>query len=85
MRTSHIFLINSDSSGHRLSVDGNGIGTFATLGAADAKAADIAQRFVSAETLRFELDFKWTLSDLEIRVATLERRADRGYGESVCG
>ena len=85
MRTSHIFLIDSDSSGHRLSVDGNGIGTFATLGAAEAKAADIAQRFVPAATLRFELDFKWTLSDLEIRAATLERRADRGHGEFVCG
>ena len=80
MRTSHIFLINSDSSGHRLSVDGNGMGTFATLGAAQAKAAHIARRFVSGATLKFELDFKWTLSDWEIRTATLE-----GHGESVCG
>ncbi len=72
MRTSHIFLIHSDSSGHRLSVDGNEIGTFATLKAAEEKAAHIARRFVPTATLRFELDFKWTLTDLEIRAATLE-------------
>jgi hypothetical protein len=72
MRTSHIFLIDSDSAGHRLTVDGNGTGTFPTLGAAEAKATHIAQRFLPAATLRFELDFKWTLSDLEIRAATLE-------------
>ena len=72
MSTSHIFLIDSDSSGHRLSVDGNGTGTFPTLGAAEAKATHIARRFWPTATLRFELDFKWTLSDSEIRAATLE-------------
>jgi hypothetical protein len=72
MRTSHIFLIDSDSAGHRLAVDGNGTGTFPTLGAAEAQASHIARRFLPAATLRFELDFKWTLSDLEIRAATLE-------------
>ena len=72
MRTTHIFLIESDASTHRLSVDGNGNGTFATLGAAEAKATHIARRFLPAATLRFELDFKWTLSDLEIREAHLE-------------
>jgi hypothetical protein len=71
MRKSHLFLIDSDHSGHRLSVDGNRIGTFATLGAAEEEATDIAQRFVAAATLRFDLDFKWTLSDSEIRAATL--------------
>lgn len=80
MRTNHIFLIDSDSSRYRLSVDGNRIGTFATLGAAEAEAAHIARRFVSGATLKFELDFKWTLSDFEIRAATLE-----SHGESVCG
>ena len=85
MRTNHIFLIDSGSSRHRLSVDGNGIGTFATLAAAQAKATHIARRFVSGATLKFELDFKWTLSDLEIRAATLEGQAERGRGESVCG
>ena len=72
MRTSHIFLIDSDSSGHRLTVDGNGTGTFPTLGAAEATATHIARRLLPAATLRFELDLKWTLSDLEIRAATLE-------------
>jgi hypothetical protein len=72
MPTNHIFLIDSDSSGHRLTVDGNQTGTFPTLGAAEAKATHIAQRFLPAATLRFELDFKWTLSDLEVRSATLE-------------
>jgi len=72
MSTSHIFLIDSDSSGHRLTVDSNGTGTFPTFGAAEAKATDIARRFLPAATLRFELDFKWAVSDLEIRAATLE-------------
>jgi hypothetical protein len=72
MRTTHIFLIESDASGHRLTVDGSGTGTFSTLGAAEAKATHIARRFSLAARLRFDLDFKWTLSDLEIRAATLE-------------
>ena len=72
MQRSHIFLIDSDSSGHRLSVDGNGLGKFPTLSAAEAKATYIAQRFAPAASLKFELDFKWTLSDAEIRAARLE-------------
>jgi len=72
MRTNHIFLIDSDSSGHRLTVDGNEAGTFGSLSAAEAMAAYIASRFLPAATLNFELDFKWTLSDFEIRTATLE-------------
>jgi hypothetical protein len=72
MPTNHIFLIDSDSSGHRLTVDGNGAGTFGSLSAAEAMAAYIASRFLPAATLKFELDFKWTLSDFEIRTATLE-------------
>jgi hypothetical protein len=72
MRTTHIFLIHSDSSGHRLAVDGNEIGIFAALDAAEEEAAQIARRFAAEATLRFELDFKWTLSDSEIRAATLE-------------
>ena len=72
MPANHIFLIDSDSSGYRLTVDSNGIGQFPTLEAAEAKATHIARRFLPAATLRFELDFKWTLSDLEIRAATLE-------------
>jgi hypothetical protein len=61
MPTNHIFLIDSDSSGHRLTVDGNGAGTFGSLGAAEAMAACIASRFLPAATLKFEL-----------RAATLE-------------
>ena len=72
MTTNHIFLIDSDRSGHRLTVDGSGTGTFPTLGAAEAEATHIARRLLPATTLKFELDFKWTLSDLEIRAATLE-------------
>jgi hypothetical protein len=72
MPTSHIFLIDSDSSGHRLIVDGNGAGTFASRSAAEAMAAYIAQCILPTATLKFELAFKWTLSDLETRAATLE-------------
>ena len=72
MSTNHIFLIDSDSSGHRLTVDGNGAGTFASRSAAEAMAAYLASRFLPTAKLKFELDFKWTLSDLEIRAATLK-------------
>jgi hypothetical protein len=72
MRTIHLFLIDSDHSGHRLSGDSIGFGTFPTLAAAEAKATHVARGFAPAATLRFELDFKWTLSNSEIRAATLE-------------
>jgi hypothetical protein len=71
MSTCHIFLIDSDSSGYRLSIDGAGIGIFPTLRAAEANAAHLAGALAPHATLRFELDFKWTLSDLEIRTATV--------------
>ncbi len=57
---------------HRLLVNGQKIATFATLEAAEAEASKVANRTILGATLRFELDFKWTLTDLEIRVATLE-------------
>ena len=66
------FLIESESSRHKLLLDGREISTFATLGAAEAEANEIAGRLVPGASLRFELDFKWTLSDLEIRAAILE-------------
>ena len=72
MRKSSTFLIESEPSSHRLLVDGQKIATFATLGAAKSEANQIANRKIPGATLRFELDFKWTLSDLEIRAATLE-------------
>lgn len=86
MRTNHLFLIDSDRSGHRLSVDGNAVGLFATLEAAEAEATDIARCFVTAATLRFELDFKWTLSDSETRAATLLCPVSQSTKEeSLCG
>jgi hypothetical protein len=72
MRRRKVFLIESESSRHKLLLDGREISTFATLGAAEAEANEIANRLVPGANLRFELDFKWTLSDLEIRAATLE-------------
>lgn len=72
MRTRHVFLIDSDPTGHQLSVDGLKIGTFTTLSAAESTAQHIAGGFGSRTSLRFGLDFKWTLSDWEIRAATLE-------------
>ena len=72
MQTRHIFLIDSDSSGHRLSVDGDGIGNFTTLGAAEIEATQLARRWAPAANLRFALDFKWTLSESEIRTANME-------------
>ena len=87
MQTSHILLIDSDPSGHRLFVDGRESGRFATLCAAEENAARIAGRFVPAASPRFELDFKWTLSDIEIRVATLPCRTESisdPKGKSPC-
>ena len=71
MRKSYNFLIDSETSRHRLLVNGQEIATFATLEAAEAEADKVANRAVPGATLKFELDFKWTLTDLEIRAATL--------------
>ena len=72
MQANNVFLIESEQSSHRLVFNGQQIGTFATLDAAERKAAELAERVFPGVTLRFELDFKWTLSDLEIRSATVE-------------
>jgi hypothetical protein len=84
-RTSHLFLIYSDSSGHRLSVDGGESGNFVTLEAAEAMATTVAQRLMPGATLGFDLDFKWTLTELEIRAATLECSLNNRSGDGVCG
>jgi hypothetical protein len=72
MRNNYTFVIDSEPSGHRLLLNGRQIGRFATLDAAEAEANNVASHTVPGATLQFELDFKWTLSDLEIRAATLE-------------
>jgi hypothetical protein len=72
MRTKNTFLIESELSRHRLLLNGREISAFATLDAAEAEASKIAKNVVPGATLRFGLDFKWTLSDLEIRAATLQ-------------
>jgi hypothetical protein len=73
MRSNNTFLIESEFSRHSLLLNGQELGTFATLAAAEAEADKVANRMVPGATLKFGLDFKWTLSDLEIRAATLER------------
>jgi hypothetical protein len=75
MRKNYNFLIDSDRSGHKLSLNGQEIATFATLDAAKPEANKIANRVVAGAKLRFELDFMWTLTELELRAATLERGA----------
>ena len=80
MRPNYVFLIDTDSSEHRLSVDGNGIGTFPILAAATSEAFAIARRFVPTATLSFELDFKWALSDSDIRAAVVECPSNQGRG-----
>ena len=72
MQKNDLFLIESDRSGNKLSLNGQDIATFATLDAAEAEANKVGNRAVPGATLRFELDFKSTLMDLEIRAATLE-------------
>jgi hypothetical protein len=73
MEKNDLFLIESDRSGNRLFLNGQNVATFATLDAAEAEAQNVANRTVPGASLKFELDFKWTLSELEIRAATLER------------
>ena len=73
MAKNDLFVIESDRSGNRLSLNGQSVATFATLDAAETEAQNVANRTVPGASLKFELDFKWTLSDLEIRAATLER------------
>jgi hypothetical protein len=71
MRRRNTFLIESQSSRHELILNGRKISTFATLDDAESEANKVANRMVPGASLRFELDFKWTLSDLEVRAATL--------------
>ena len=72
MRNEHnFFLIESVPERHKLYLNGQTIATFATLDAAEAEANKIANRAIPGATLRFGLDFKWTLSDLEMRAAQL--------------
>ena len=72
MQKHTFFLIESEPSRHKLYLNGQVIAAFATLEAAEAEANKIANRAVPGATLRFGLDFKWTLSDLEMRAAQLE-------------
>jgi hypothetical protein len=76
MRHNNTFLIESERSRHSLSLNGQEIASFATLDAAEAEANKVASRLIPGARLRFELDFMWTLSDLEIRAATLECREE---------
>jgi hypothetical protein len=73
MRDAHEFLIESDGARHDLILDGQPIVRFSTLAAAEAAANGIARRAAPGVSLKFELDFKTTLMDLEIRAARLER------------
>jgi len=75
MRKRYNFLIESERGEHTLVLNSQEIGTFATLDAAEAEANNIANLAVPGANLRFELDFMWTLTDLEMRAATLESRA----------
>ena len=72
MQRNNTFMIESEMSRHRLLFNGQGIETFDTLDAAEKEAIRIARRVFPGSELRFELDFKWTLSDLEIRTADVE-------------
>jgi len=77
MRSNNTFMVESELSAHRLLFNGQQIGTFATLQAAETEAAELAKSVFPGVKLRFELDFKWTLSDLEIRSATLQPASEQ--------
>jgi hypothetical protein len=85
MTTNNTFLIESERCRHTLSLNGRELLSFTTLEAAETEARKIASYVVPGTTLRFELDFKWTLSDLEIRAATLQYQTDTQADEKeVC-
>ena len=71
MQSHNTFVIESELSKHKLLLNGQELAMFSTLDGAEAEANNVANRAVPGATLRFELDFKWTLTDLEIRAATL--------------
>ena len=71
------FVIESELSRHTLFLNGRAVGTFATVDAAEKEAIEVANYAAPGNKLHFELDFKWTLSDLEIRAATMP--AESGY------
>jgi hypothetical protein len=94
MQKNYNFLIDSEPSKHTLSLNLQKIGTFSTLEAAEAEANKIARHTIADAKLVFGLDFKWTISDFESRVATLEcesaeaiQRQSSGHDErdSLCG
>ena len=72
MEQRHLFLIDSDSTGRRLTIDGQIRGKFRTLESAEEEAEKAAKSLARSATLTFELEFKSTLTDLEIRAATLD-------------
>jgi len=78
MQQTYNFVIDSTSARHRLCLNGQPIATFPTLAAAEAEANKVANRAVPGTKLKFELDFKWTLSDLEMRGATLYWESGEG-------
>jgi hypothetical protein len=82
MRNKNIFVIESELSRHRLSLNGQEIRTFATLDAAEEGATRIANLVAPGIKLQFGLDFKWTLSDLEIRAATMDVASNSGSEHS---
>jgi len=75
MKTTHYFVIESDRARNDLFLDGHLVATFSTHEAAEAEANRIANRVAPGVSVRFELDLKSTLSNLEIRAATFH--ADR--------
>jgi hypothetical protein len=93
MRKNYNFLIESERSGHKLFLNGEEIARivrFPSLEAAEAEANKIADQAIPGAKLRFELDFKWTLTDLEIRGATLESEIEQAVigivnQDSLCG
>lgn len=72
MEGNRTFSIESEPGRHILAFNGQEIGTFGTLEAAEREAGELARQTIPGVELHFELDFQWTLSNLEIRVATLE-------------
>jgi hypothetical protein len=74
MRKTYTFLIESERAAHKLLLNGEEIATFTTLDAAEAEANNIANCITPGTNLRFELDFMWTLTDLEMRAAILDRK-----------
>jgi hypothetical protein len=61
-----LFWIESERSGNKWSLNGQGIAAVGTPDATEAQAKMTAHHAAPGDSLRLDLDFRWALSDLKV-------------------